>query len=170
MLTQENVFPKMPFGQIALFFKEFPWLEMYLYKTCVTHAYVSRVERGLMVYRPRVEPVSPYPTKVKPDVDFWRTERLLFLDASGELVTHQVVEKQRRFFWSSKKAGEIKGLVSVGQTVGDALKNLGEDVNRVRFILSHLLKTNVVIVYKTPKVTDFRGWLYSNDSCEELES
>ena len=152
--------PAMPETKIRKFLKQFTWVSPnFVPQEHISQVYVSGVDPQ-MIDR-MLEVGKPYFI----EEDGYR-ECAFLLDENGQVVTRQVevVKTWKKYFLfgpvcTKKHPVTFDGRVRSWGTIRSALNNLGDQVDRVRFILSYDAWTKVVIVYKRPTGAGFWEWV-----------
>lgn len=171
MRTQQDEYVQgtesMPTTKIEGFFREFPWAEKYVRKDLVEKVFVSRIEPRLLDYKPRCWRERAY-----------LEEEIFLVDKDGKAIGPEITEpvySRKHRFWGpltlqktvvKKKAGQVQ----MDETIGEALRNLGEDAEKIRFILSRYFpsllfldsegrRRGVVILYKAPQDVSIPAWI-----------
>ncbi len=130
------------------YLKEFRWLEKYTDPDIGFEVTVKRIDEELLAENSFFKNISGTAT-------VQHRQSFVFLDEFGaELSVVGEEEKSsfiQRFLKSAKKG------VSVRETVGEALFRLGEEVDKVHYILQ--TRYNRFTIYKLPKGFTLRGWM-----------
>lgn len=132
------------------FMREFPWVEKYVWGT-IAEAYVEEIEPFLLGRFP--EPINsgflgPF------------YEKLILLTENGEEVFIETLkERSFGFFKLKPKKEKIFGRVAPDSTISVTIRQFGEKINVVRFILSFHTCTRAIILYKLPNGTSLLNML-----------
>lgn len=149
-------YTKMPETKIVKFLKQFSWVRRFINPDDISQVYVSGIDPA-MIFRPlRYQ-----------DSDFSVSREYAFLvDEHGDLVSRMiektVTSKKYIFFGpvrTEKRSEKITGNVDCRSTIWDTLNELGDEVEKIKFLFSFDTWTKVAIVYKRPKGTDFWKWI-----------
>lgn len=169
MLTQREVRvgSAMSLSKLQGFHKQFPKVRNIVLGP-INQVFVSRLESRMLNYNPEDYSVSdtdeldPYSNGMHSS-----DEVLYLLDDQCLPVVHCIDKcRQRRkylFFGPIINISETEvfvGTIKSGSTLSDAMRFLGDEADRVRYVLSYSREKESVILYKIPK--DMALWQWFN--------
>lgn len=175
MLTQREVRVRseMSLTKLQGFHKQFPRVSNIVHGP-ISQAFVSRLEACMLNYNPKdydvidTDELDPYSNGTHPS-----DEVLYLLDDQYKPVTHCIDKcRQRRkyfFFGPLINVAETHGFVGMiknGSTLFETMQFLGEEADRVRYVLSYSQEKEAVILYKIPKDVALRQWFNAEINIE----
>lgn len=167
MLTQRDVqaLSVMSLTKLQGFHKQFPQVSDIVCGP-ISQAYVSRLEPSMLDYNPEDHQVID-----TDELDLCSNgthasdEVLYLLNEKYKPVIHCVDQYRKRrkylFFGPLIKVLETQafvGTIKGGSTLFDAMQFLGEEADRVRYVLSYSREKESVILYKIPQSLTLRQW------------
>jgi hypothetical protein len=145
-----------------VFLKQFPWIGRYIDQALVLSLRVSRVEQGLLNYKPLHEYQGGDLAGRTPD------SHIYLVNKAGESLAHvgfESAEPEPRLRWRTGLLGLFKPKRNLNETVSDALSRLGQRSGDVEHIVSlspdphhEYGDQRHVTVYKSPRGFNLRDW------------
>lgn len=151
-------YTKMPETKIVKFLKQFPWVRRLINPDDISRVYVSGIDPVMI-------------TRIIRFDGFTDSREFAFLvDENGELVSRVAewtVSRKKFIFFGpvtpTKKTWQISGSVEPCSTIQCKLEQLGDEAEKIQFLLSFHSWTKVAIVYKRPKGVSLKKWLSDED-------
>jgi hypothetical protein len=167
MITQYALYKgegkRMTALKIEAFKQEFSWIETCLGKDCpVSQAYVSRVEPSLLEHTLLKIQVADF------FADFSCLEQIFFINERGEKIEikRPFSRRKYRFFGPVITGWIFSHSLPKDFSIGEAIEEMGNRSDQIRYILSYHPYTDAVIVYKSPKGMTIREWVASQMKIE----
>jgi len=157
-------------SKVVAFFREFPFLSGVVNVDDVKTVKVSRIDKDLLKRAPwHVE----WPSEYHFIMGYEKDETMMLLDKSGRILCNIAPRGnflvRRRFlgFLGVPPLGE-RVVDQKGETVADALLRIGEDADRVAYVLvlsgntrPNSKKNLDLVFHKPPKNFTLKGWIRS---------
>ena len=148
-------YPKMPEGKIVKFLRQFPWVARYIHPDRISQVFVSGITPQMIDRQMRDD-----------TCEVISCEYAYLLDHSGSLVSYMteetVTSRKYGFFGPvkvEKKPLKVFGSVESCRTIRWKLDELGNEIDKIKFLLSFDDRTKTAIVYKRPEGADIWEWM-----------